>query len=78
MILPIKDDKTQFTGKMSEEKKYHPQCIVVLASIRRDARSIFLRLKTSFFFFQEEKGGKQFVETLELQVDKMGLKLQPR
>lgn len=75
MILPIKDDKTQFTGKMSEEKKNIHNAS---ASIRRDARSIFLRLKTSFFFFQEEKGGKQFVETLELQVDKMGLKLQPR
>lgn len=75
VILPIKDDKTQFTGKMSEEKKIIHNA---LASVRRDARSIFLRLKTSFFFFQEEKGGKQFVETLELQVDKMGLKLQPR
>lgn len=72
MILPIKDDKTQFTGKMSEEKK-----IIHNALASRDARSIFLRLKTSFFF-QGEKGGKQFVETLELQVDKMGLKLQPR
>lgn len=75
MILSIKNDKTQFTGKMSEEKKIINNAS---ASIRRDARSIFLRLKTSFFFFQEEKGGKQFVETLELQVDKMGLKLQPR
>lgn len=74
VILPIKDDKTQFTGKMSEEKKNIHNAS---ASIRRDARSIFLRLKTSFFF-QGEKGGKQFVETLELQVDKMGLKLQPR
>lgn len=74
MIMSIKDDKTQFTGKMSEEKKNIHNAS---ASIRRDARSIFLRLKP-LFFFQGEKGGKQFVETLELQVDKMGLKLQPR